>query len=320
MYQVLWKLGMFLVPLLPVYAGCGGPINLNMQADFYAGYREDSSNWNIAGINGEPNILSELEWKDIKIKQVGTNVRITGCGSLYLRGFADYGWIYKGHNQDSDYWGNDRTDEFARSINQAGRGEVYDISIGGGYQIFRLCGLAIAPVGGYGYMRQHLHMYDGIEVINAEHPEYEGQEIPGLDSTYRNRWKGLWTGVDVSFLCGPLQFYGEWEYHWTHFDGTGNWNLRRDFCSPLLDHANGHGTRVGGNLYYFFCSCVSLGIGVEYWTFCAENGDSNVQMYVDLLDENGNVLQKNIKYWAKTPFNEVNWHSFRLNGILSVSF
>ncbi len=88
-----------------------------LETDFTlsTGYRSDDLDWNIAGdINGNnPNVLSELTWDDVESYQVKLQGSIVWPNIIALRGYANYGWVFDGDNQDSDYLGDNRTFEFS---------------------------------------------------------------------------------------------------------------------------------------------------------------------------------------------------------------
>jgi len=100
------------------------------------GYRVDDLDWNIAGdINGNnPNILSELEWEGLESFQIKTTNKTIFNQLFLLKGSLAYGWILNGENQDSDYWGDNRTLEFSRSNNNSDEGNMLDASFGLGWQ------------------------------------------------------------------------------------------------------------------------------------------------------------------------------------------
>ena len=57
------------------------------------GYRRDSFDWNIAGdLQGDnPNVLSELKWKDLLIHEVHLGLRTNLKKSFVLKGSISYG-------------------------------------------------------------------------------------------------------------------------------------------------------------------------------------------------------------------------------------
>lgn len=109
------------------------------------GARINEFDWNIASdITGTetPNILSELTWEDIKLIEFGGEVRHLEPldvgfvdGSLHLEGGLNVGVPIAGDNQDSDYLGDDRTQEFSRSNNKGSRGYALGASAAVGYKI-----------------------------------------------------------------------------------------------------------------------------------------------------------------------------------------
>jgi len=102
---------------------------------FTGGYRRDDLDWSIAGDSSgnNPNILSELTWDDLESYQVKFQGNLVWPNIIALRGLADYGWISDGENQDSDYYGDNRTWEFSRSNNNSDDGDVWDVSLAIGY-------------------------------------------------------------------------------------------------------------------------------------------------------------------------------------------
>jgi hypothetical protein len=158
--------------------------------DVYTGYRDDTLNWNIAGMSDgtSPNILSELSWDNLHIWQIEGAGRVTFAKRLRLEGSLGYGWIYKGDNQDSDYFGDDRTLEFSRSNNNSDGDNVYDWSVGVGYQynLGEMADLMVDELwmtflGGYSHHEQNIRITDGFQTIPALGP------FDGLNSTYKAR-------------------------------------------------------------------------------------------------------------------------------------
>ena len=133
--------------------------------EFSGGYRTDNLDWNIAGnVNGtDPNVLSELTWSDLQIFQIGVGATALINKAIYLRGSLSFGWILDGDNQDSDYSGNDRTEEWSRS-NNGSDGNVSDASLGLGYQLKLASGrFRLTPLVGYSYSAQYLNIKDGVQ-------------------------------------------------------------------------------------------------------------------------------------------------------------
>lgn len=262
------------------------------------GTRVDNLDWNIAGTSpflNYVNILSELSWSDLEIYNLKVQARTLIDNNYYLRGYADYGVITDGTNQDSDYRGNDRTLEYSRSNNSADEGSVWDISIGMGLQNrVKLRGkgvLFVNPVVGLSYHKQNLVITNGFQTIPPTGP------FGGLNSTYEARWRGPWAGVDLSYNYDKLTLYGTLEYHLAFFRAEADWNLRTDFAHPKsFEHwANGSGVvaSFGGDLAMDKNWSVSVNLDIQDWS--AEDGTDRTYFSDGTSSD--------------TPLNEVNWES-----------
>ncbi len=253
MISVAYSRHVFLFALLSVSPGAvlaepsSGVLSL--------GYRVDSLDWNISGGSGGPNILSELEWKDMGILQLRGELSHSSDTGAYFRGQVGYGWVLDGVNQDSDYAGNNRTSEFSRSVNRADGSRVLDLSGGLGMTFYagEVEQWRIIPMLGYSYHQQDLRMTHGNQVVwdadNAALLGFEGNGIPlgsfpGLNSSYNAEWHGPWLGADIFLdLQTSGTLFARLEAHWVNYFAQANWNLRRDFAQPVsFEHkADGQG-------------------------------------------------------------------------------
>ena len=217
-----------------------------------AGYRRDNMSWSIA--YGGIDVASEVSWKKTVIAQLRAAAKLNLGSDWLLRGIYTTGAVKSGRNQDSDYAGSNRTQEFSRSDNKTG-GAVRDVSIGLGRNI-RLFDLEsggamyVAPLAGLSIHQQSLTMYDGIQTIPVN-----GGAITGLHNSYDTQWKGSWLGMDALLgLGGNILLNSTVEYHWVDYSAEANWNLRSDFAHPVsFRHvAKGRGVLVSvGGSYRF---------------------------------------------------------------------
>lgn len=207
------------------------------------GYRTDSLDWNIAGnfLGEDPNVLSELDWKNLDIFELRSKGTLTyslrqGL-ALFGRGHLGYGRILDGKNRDSDYDFDNRTGEFSRSINDADSGEVFDALLGAGPALsFHEGRLVVAPLIGYSYHRQNLVMINLNQVIPDTGP------FPGLDSSYDAQWWGPWLGVDLTLQPLPgASLVLTIERHWADYLAEADWNLRDDLQHPKSFEHQGDG-------------------------------------------------------------------------------
>lgn len=227
-----------------------------------AGYRKDNFNWSIAdsGIN----VASEVNWKKTVIAELRAAAKVNLPSDWLLRGIYSTGAVKSGSNQDSDYAGSNRTQEFSRSSNKTG-GAVRDISIGLGrkFRLFNLAsggGMYIVPLAGLSIHQQSLTMYDGQQTIPAN------GAITGLNNSYDAQWKGSWLGMDALLGLGEnISLNSTMEYHWVNYSAEANWNLRSDFAHPVsFKHvAKGHGILVSVGASYRFSRNFLMNVSFE---------------------------------------------------------
>lgn len=276
-----------------------------------SGYRVDQLDWNFAGYNSDfnyTNIRSELTWEDLEINQFNTHGNVTLKHDnipfgLSFRGTIGYGKIHSGKNQDSDYHGNNRTQEFSRSNNRSDEGDVRDFSAGLG-PVFttREGNFSITPCIGYSYHEQNLTIHDGYQTISE--PGIDPSAAPlgpitGLDSTFDTQWYGGWLGVVMEFApTTNFSLHSSIELHSGTYEAEANWNLIPYFQHPVSfrhysDDAKGLlinlGLMTGAKNLQF-----KIDLGYQKWQ--AEDGQ------IKFYEEDGDI------YILK--LNEVNWESF----------
>jgi hypothetical protein len=281
-----------------------------------AGYRIDELDWNISGSIDSSNIVSELTWDDLEIYQVrgGGKLDFGNEGAPFtvsLKGTVGYGWIVDGENQDSDFAGDNPTQEFSRSNNSSDDGDVFDVSAAIGPRLKVLPDkLAITPLAGFSYHEQNLTMTDGFQTLSR--PEIDPRVPPtgpfaGLDSTYETQWYGPWIGLDVTLR--PVERFmlsGSLEYHWVDFEAQANWNLRDDFAHPKsFEHeADGDGIVLALGGKYDLADQWAIHLNLDYQDWKAENGVIRF-----FSASGGDDVQR---------LNEVNWESHAV--ILGVTY
>jgi len=280
---------------------------------FSAGYRRDDLDWSIAGDSSgnNPNILSELTWDDLESYQVQFQGRLVWPNIVALHGSADYGWIFDGDNQDSDYLGDNRTYEFSRSNNSTDGDNVWDVSLAVGYP-FRtgknIIG-TITPLVGYSHHEQNLKITDGYQTIPAL------GSFPGLDSSYDTKWKGPWIGIDMQFRAAEIKSFAQrfetffsYEYHWADYEAEADWNLRDDLRHPKsFEHdADGNGWIIRTGFNFALQRHIALNFSYDYQSWSTDDGTDKV------FFSDGTT--------AKTQLNEVTWTSYALGLGLLVRF
>ncbi len=291
---MLLALCLTLWPALQAVADTTAELSLNLAR------REDNLNWNIAG--NSVNVLSELTWRKLAIMQLSFDALVNFPNRLRLSSRLGYGRINSGLNQDSDYDGNDRTQEFSRSNNKSG-GNVVDASIGLGktFEVWRSQGeikVDLVPIVGLSIHQQNLTMKDGVQVVSASPTSPPLGPIGGLDSSYKAQWMGPWWGLDARWETGRrLSLDAAIEYHLVDFSAKADWNLRTDFAHPVsyTHQASGEGLVVGMCALYAVNERWTMKLKVERQRWKAHAG-------TDLV-----FLSDGTTGYAR--LNEVNWDS-----------
>ena len=274
-----------------------------LTARLYAGfnYRTDALDWNIAGNSDgtDPNILSELTWKDLNIYELSLGFSTLVKRAVYFRAYMNYGRINSGENQDSDYSEDNRQGEFSRSNNSTDDGDTIDVSLGAGFILPLFTdSFTIMPMVGLSYHSQNLTITDGYQTI----PPLGA--FPGLDSTYEAEWRGPWVGLEMQLdletgwrALQRIYPFAGFEYHWALYDAKADWNLREDFDHPLsFEHeAEGNGIRIVAGLGASLTEKWSLEVGYAQQEWSAEDGIDRVYF------SDGT--------YGETRLNEVNWES-----------
>lgn len=235
--------------------------------NYYGGYRIDNLQWTIAGIDNNPNILSELIFENLNIIQGKIQVTKKLTPQMYFNGDLNLGLIIKGSNQDSDYLGNDRTQEFSRSNNDCNGNAVFDISGALGWHLLNT-DVILTGLIGYAINGQNLLITNGYQTLYID-PDTGAVGEPGpindLNTTYKAFWNGLWIGFRLESKS-KQKLFCEYEYHIIDYYGEGNWNLRSDFAHPksFSHEASGHGQVISLgttflNNQYQFIICFNLG-------------------------------------------------------------
>ena len=310
----LWRKGR----RLSIYSTCTLPVLLWMllhstlveaQAplhfDFSLGtdYRRAQLDWNIAGnfAGTTPNILSELIWSDLEIAQIAGAARITVVDRIVLQGRVVYGAVLNGKNQDSDYNGDYRTQEYLRS-NSKGGGEIGEGSIAFGYHWRPYMAalkryVHVTPLLGYSRELQYLTVSDGRQTIPPT------GAIANLDSNYNAEWSGPWLGLNLRLNADARNsVIINAEYHLADYYAEANWNLREDLAHPVSFK---HWTQG----YGFIVSMAFRRAMAEHWDLVVrmESQKWRGRAGVDTLytiDPTTKVLQP-----TATRLNEVNWQS-----------
>jgi hypothetical protein len=263
--------------------------------------RTDNFRWNIAGdSNGRnPNILSELSWEAIRIEEL----RLAAEAEAFRMSFQGYfavGRIISGRNQDSDYFGDNRTMEVSRSNNVADMGRTQDYRFSLGFPVGDLKQGRMTPRLGWGQALERLSTTNGNQTIATAGLTPPLGPFPGLNGRYEHRWRGILLGVDAGTkivprleVAGSFRFYPQLNYL-----ADADWNLRPDIAHPKsFEHtANGKGWDLDLSAFYDLGEGMDFGVEMDWRHWRASNGTDRT-FYPD-----GSSFD--------TRLNEVVWNSY----------
>lgn len=251
------------------------------------GERATKVDWNIAGnlAGTNPNVISELAWKNIKSHQFLLG-GVWEDEGYFVQVFGEYGLIHSGKNQDSDYNLDDRKGEFSRSVNNAGKGYLLDGEINYGKNYFFSGKLKVSPTVGYGFHRQHLKIYDGNQVIGSA-------DLSGLDSLYQANWHGPQLGVGLNFKKNSNIFSFNYDFQNINFYGHTDWNLRSDLKHPksMTQQGSGSGIKMSGSIEHAVSDFSSVSLIASHYDYSADGEHTFHLLASD----------------ASQKLNEVNW-------------
>ncbi len=229
-----------------------------------SGYRQGEFQWTIAGNNSgsDPNILSDLDWQDLRIVPVGLKAEVDLWGSWKLRAAGSYGHVFSGKSRDSDYDGNNRSGEFSRSYADAAGSYTLDASFELGYAFHPTQRLTLTPWLGVAWHEQFLRMRNGVSVLDDE--GYTGK-FGGLDSSYDAKWLGGSLGLEAKYsITDTFRLFLGARGELLQYEARGDWNLRDD--SRYFDHkADGYAITVKAGVEWDLRPTWTLGVAAD-WT------------------------------------------------------
>lgn len=200
---------------------------------------EAQFSWNIADISPNeqaPNILSELIWDDLVINKITLNHKLLlhrgMLKRLHLEADVAFGLVNEGWVTDSDYDGDDRTEEYSRSVSKPLGSKLLSLSNAIGYRWQLTYQLSLTPLLGYTYHAQRFLITKGRQIIATADRTPAAGDIHGLNSQYDAFWYGPWMGIEVNFQQKRHRVTARGLVSDTRYHAEANWNLRADLAHP----------------------------------------------------------------------------------------
>lgn len=259
----------------------------------YVGLQQSGFDWSIAGnaAGTDPNILSELVWKNLQGPGFGLDVSYKITDRFTIKAINQYGSITKGEVEDTDYADDNRQNAFYFDLLNANKGYLYNGSLQLGYQFVKFGGFSINPIVGLSYNQQKFHLLE-----SAGNPDSKG-----LNSIYEARYKGFDFGAAFvlkmqKFSIGATVLSGFYQY-----SAEANWNLIPDFAKPVSFTHQANSFSLAGDINLAVPLNKSLRLEVDYRI-------NNINTYTGV-----DKAYYNTRATEETQFNGAN---FRKNAVL----
>jgi hypothetical protein len=243
---------------------------------FYGDYLQEDLRWSIAGNSSgqNPNVLSELIWKDLKLRGAGVDIKVNIFQGIFFTGNYHRAKVYAGTATDTDYGADNRTSPTFMANLTSDQGHMYSYLTGLGYQLRLSSIFSLSPYLGYSKSSQFLHLTDsGAELTNGEKQ---------LNSTYQTTWSGPLLGLTGNAgLTDRIALTAGFNYMNSKYKGVADWNLIDSFVHPVsfMHRANGYQANIDLQLSYKVIPQLSVIIQGKYRT--AETGKGTDQLFLN---------------------------------------
>ena len=238
------------------------------------GYRHDRLKYSFAGTHRHPNIISELDFKNLRVYL--TTLKASLSNDTYIGVVeAAYGAIIHGNARESDYFKENRHGVFSRSISNVHGDHTIDCSakIGRIFPIFSE--VTFTPSIGYGAFWQRLRIHHVHHTIPRGHiGEQQERDLRRLVSTYSTFWGAPFVEARLS---APLKSDLTLDLGYTFFYpiryiGKGNWNLRRLHFTHKNQIEKSYGQKGDISLRWAYTKRLEYGLTVGIARFTARDG------------------------------------------------
>lgn len=241
--------------------------------------------WSIAadpaGRTG-PNVLSELTYRDVTFDVFNASAKLR-IHRGWLQGstvFMDYrnGQGSGGEVQDSDYNGNNRTEEYSRSLSSAKDSTMGSLEVGIAHPVQMTANTWLVPAVAYARHQQNMVMTDGEQTIDIYNPNNLGAFRGTLNSTYESEWSGAWAGMNWEYRTRYHQLALGYKHYWMDYHAEADWNLRSDFAHPKsFEHwAVGSGSKFDVSYSLHFSPTFSVNLSWYLLDWSTGTGEDKV--------------------------------------------
>ena len=244
-----------------------------------SGYQHDSFKWDIAGPNGNPDTLTEVEWNDLSLVGFNAGFNVPILYNFILKADAGYAWTVAGNSQQTSFLHDGKTDPFTSVENDSGEGYAWFGSIALGYafdfgsKFNDPVALNITPLAGYSWREQNLKADNGHELLTGF--ERNDPSTLGLENSYSANWSGPWLGGDITLSAfRHHQLFSSFQHHWAEYEAEGDWRQSEDVQkSTGFEHsADATGIVASAGYRYIKHDSWGLSLSVDYQKWDADSG------------------------------------------------
>jgi len=242
----------------------------------YGDYLREDLQWSIAGnSNGQnPNVLSELKWKDLKLRGAGLDINIAILHGIYFSGSYHTATIYSGYATDTDYGEDNKKSPTYQAIVNSDKGRTYSYFAGLGYKYSIYSILNIFPYAGYSKNKQSLFLNESnIELLEGEKK---------LNSSYQTNWAGPLIGLAIDApLKSWFSIQADFSIARLAYTGLADWNMIDSFAHPLsFKHkANSYQNNINLKIDFKVVPKITIFLKGEY--IHADTGKGTDQLFLN---------------------------------------
>lgn len=199
-----------------------------LAVSLYGDRQSEDFRWSIAGNSAgrNPNILSEVSWKNVKTNGIGADVQLNICAGIFIKGNYHHSFIFAGTATDTDYAQDNRSAPTYNATLNSNEGSAFAYLTALGYEIIKQQRIKLKAYAGYTKNRQFLHLKEFNQQTNPD--------LKTLNSTYQTSWTGAMIGADTRFTLNRLlSATALLDYQQLNYNGHADWNLIDAFAHPV---------------------------------------------------------------------------------------
>jgi len=225
---------LLLLPLLVGLAsGCTAQNKKNPSLTIVpkAGYSSSSLNFSIAGTTAgtNPNILSELKWKNISAFVYGADIELQLTKRFIVEAGFSRSHTAGGNVSDIDYAEDNRSSIFSELYAGSHKGYSQAMDIHAGYLFWERDNVTLKGYIGYRHLTQKLYIVNRKRSTSESDMYYQ----EGLNSYYKTNWHMLGSTAELGWrAANKLHLSYRLGGYFCRYNAYGDWNLRNEFAHP----------------------------------------------------------------------------------------